>query len=136
MLLLRIQDRIWEETLLSDGEPVLLCSSLLPQLTPKEGKAQERINRYYGHLEELFQRHCTAQLFPLAEKQRQQARATSHPFDPWRAELKGESQLGDILAVTLVYRQFQGEQVMFSRQHREAWELEKGFPLWNLPKEG
>lgn len=81
-MLYRIQPRLWEQTLLGEGEPVLTCRSTLPELSALEAPAQRRINRYYAHAQERFQRWCRQSLFPALDRRRRSARERSRPFEP------------------------------------------------------
>lgn len=127
--LLRIQDRLWEEELLAEEEPVLFCRCTLPALSRLEGAAQRRINRYYQRVEERFQRWCKRRLFSKANLLRREARSASRPFDPWTAVLSFSSEPleGHLLSVTLDYRREQCGKNLFSKQHTDVWNLENGF---------
>lgn len=104
-MLYRIQPRIWEKTLLGEGEPVLLCRSRLPELSALEERAQKRINAFYLHAEQRFRRWCERSLFRVCEARRKAARARSRPFEPWAPCLDFEDRTekdSDVLTIRLL----------------------------------
>ncbi|MCD8145773.1 MAG: hypothetical protein LUD84_00585 [Clostridiales bacterium] len=127
---LLIEDRIWEKVLLSEGEPVALCRCVLPEVSRLEGRVQTRMNRLYRHGEERFQRWCRTALLRRAGALRREARARSHPFDPWEVSLTyaAEETEGETLEVILLYRREQGGRVLFSDRRTVHWNLKNGYP--------
>ncbi|MCD8189578.1 MAG: hypothetical protein LUD78_05055 [Clostridiales bacterium] len=132
--LLRIENRVWEEALLDEGEPAALCRCTLPEVSRLEGRAQTRMNRFYRHGEERFRRWCRTALLRRAAAQRREARAVSHSFDPWEVSLTceaGEPE-GETLAVTLLYRRKQGGRVLYADRQTIRWNLKNGYPIYPI----
>ncbi|MCD7888137.1 MAG: hypothetical protein LUG44_11125 [Clostridiales bacterium] len=129
--LLRIEDRVWEEVLLDEGEPAALCRCVLPEFSRLEGRAQGRMNRFYRHGEERFQHWCRTTLLRRAGVLRREARRTSHPFAPWEVSLTyvaGEPE-GETLEVALLYRREQEDQTLFTDRRSLRWDLKSGYPI-------
>jgi hypothetical protein len=125
-MLYRIQPRLWEQTLESEGEPVLLCRSRVPELSALEERSQQRINAWYVHAEERFRRWCQSFLFPACEKRRREARERSRPFEPWTARLDFEDRTeegSDILTIRLLL----GGEGLACVQCNRRWRLKDGF---------
>lgn len=124
-MLCRIQPRVWEETLMSEGEPVLVCRSRLPELSALEERVYRRINAFYIHAEERFQHWCAHRLFRTCDARRRSDRERSRPFEPWAPCLDFETvmeQDSDTLTVRLL---LSGEGLS-SVQRVQRWSLRDG----------
>lgn len=128
-MLYRIQPRIWEKTLLGEGEPVLLCRSRLPELSALEERVQRRINAFYAHAEERFRHWCVHRLFRACEARRRTAREHSRPFEPWAPCLDFEAVTekdSDVLTIRLL---LSGEGLA-NVERVQRWSLRDG--LWEM----
>jgi hypothetical protein len=123
----RIQPQLWEKTLLSEGEPVLLCRCRTPELSALEPAAQRRINRWYAHVQRRFQHWCETRLYLIFQEKRCAARSSSRPFEPGRPCLDFED-LTEKGSDCLTLRLKLGGQGVSMVQATQQWCLRDGLP--------
>jgi len=83
-----------EETCTLDEEAVLCWEMELPRVE-ENGRAGQRMNRFYARVAELWKKRWRKDLYHRACQELVCCRAASRPFTPWTARLKGECLAGE-----------------------------------------
>ena len=80
----QLTERCTEENLDHQGELVLHFTCQLPQIHGISSRAQNRINRYYRHLEQAVQKTCRTRLRARAGVMAELPTPTPCPSRRWR----------------------------------------------------
>ena len=119
-----------EENLDHQGELVLHSTCHLPQIHGLSSRAQNRINRYYRHLERTFQKACRTWLRTQAGAAAELAHANALPFTPLETSLTWETTyLSDALwSLSWTWQTTDGRTPLLLRWRGEVWNLHTGLP--------
>lgn len=126
----QLTERCTEEHLDHQGETVLHFTCNLPQIHGLSTRAQDRINRYYRHLEQSVQKACRTRLRAQASAAAELAHANALPFMPLEAALTWETTYlsDDLWSLTWVWHVADGQTPLVFQWRGEVWDLRTGLP--------
>lgn len=126
----QLTERCTEENLDHQGELVLYFTCHLPQIHGLSARAQDRINRYYCHLEQSVQKTCRIRLRTQAGAMAELAHANALPFTPLEAALTWETTYlsDDLWSLSWTWRVADGRTPLVFRWRGEVWDLHTGLP--------
>lgn len=126
----QLTERCTEEHLDHQGETVLHFTCNLPQIHRLSTRAQDRINRYYRHLEQSVQKACRTRLRAQASAAAELAHANALPFMPLEAALTWETTYlsDDLWSLTWVWHVADGQTPLVFQWRGEVWDLRTGLP--------
>ncbi|MGN0969110.1 MAG: RsiV family protein [Oscillospiraceae bacterium] len=118
----------WKRVMKQDGEEVLTLSIRRPAF-PDTGKTK-RMERYFSEIARQWQNRWENQLFPMACQALADARETSRPFVPWKAELDYTVTLWQPPLLSLRLDAVETSQNTRPLQIRtgETWDCGRGYP--------
>lgn len=126
----QLTQRCTEENLTHEGELVLHYASTLPQIRGLSHRPQRRINRYYQHLEQIFQTACRTKLLAQASKDAETAHANALPFTAMESSLTCETTYLDEDFWSLAWTWYVtcGHTSLLFQQQGDVWALRNGLP--------
>lgn len=126
----QLTQRCTEENLTHEGELVLHYASTLPQMHGLSPRPQRRINRYYQHLEHIFQTACRTELLTQASQAAQGAHASALPFTAMESTLTYETTYldDDFWSLAWIWCVTCGSTPLLFREQGDVWSLRTGLP--------
>lgn len=123
-----ITPQTWERVMKSDGLPVLSLSIRRPSF-PDEGKLG-RVDRYFAQMAQTWQERWETVLYPRACQALADARSSSRPFSPWRAELDYTVTLWrpPLLSLRLDATETTVSSKPLLQRMGETWDCASGYP--------
>ena len=123
----------WREqskTLTLEDSPVLTYHISVPTLTGG-GYGVRRVHQYYEHMERTWLARWQKQTYLLACLNQSHQQQTSHPFQPWTADLTGEGQLltEHLFSVSFTCRECHGDGRPHLTRTCDLWDLHLGAPV-------
>ncbi len=126
----QLKEQCTEEALCHEGELVLHYTSTLPQLHGLSNRPQRRINRYYQHLEQTFQKACQTKLLAQSAIAADTAHSSAVPFTAMEVSLTYETTYldDDFWSLTWTLCVTCGHSPLLFQRQGDVWALRTGLP--------